>query len=167
MPHQESIVFRTLEEIRTLFLRDRFATEQAGVVIDVAEPPQEGAAGPRVVCSMTVEPHHRNAAGGVMGGAIYTLADFCFAIGANAFARDTVTVTLSSSVQFIGACKGSRLIATLIPQHQGRSTLFSEVRVEDDLGNLLAMVSMTGFRRTLPPEAVEALLTGKPLPKGS
>ena len=148
MPHQESIVFRTLEEIRTLFLRDRFATEQAGVVIDVAEPPQEGAAGPRVVCSMTVEPHHRNAAGGVMG-------------------RDTVTVTLSSSVQFIGACKGSRLIATLIPQHQGRSTLFSEVRVEDDFGNLVAMVSMTGFRRTLPPEAVEALLTGKPLPKGS
>ena len=32
---------------------------------------------------MKIEPRHRNAAGIIMGGAIFTLADFAFAVASN------------------------------------------------------------------------------------
>ena len=67
--------FKSLEEAREHFKKDRFAAF-AGVEID--EMTDNTA-----VCSMTLSDAHKNAYGGVMGGAIFTLADLAFAVVAN------------------------------------------------------------------------------------
>ena len=62
-----------LEEARQIFAADKYATDASGIVIEeVGENYAK--------CSMKLTDVHRNAFGGVMGGAIYTLADFTFAV---------------------------------------------------------------------------------------
>ena len=127
---------RDLEWARKTFANDRFATEAAGVIIEEA--------GDKICrCSMKITPVHRNAAGGVMGGAIFTLADLTFAVAANFGGR--MTVSISSNISFIGACKGEMLYSTARCVKSGRSTCFYEIEVNDDLGNQVAIVTITGF----------------------
>ena len=68
-------VFETIDKARAYFEGDRFALEN-GVTIDELSP--AGA-----VCSFEITARHRNAEGGVMGGAIFTLIDLAFAAAAN------------------------------------------------------------------------------------
>ena len=51
----------TMEEAQAYFSEDRFATEN-GITLDELD-------GEHAVTSMTLSPRHRNAFGGVMGGA--------------------------------------------------------------------------------------------------
>ena len=127
---------RDLEWARKTFANDRFATEAAGVIIEEA--------GDKICrCSMKITPIHKNAAGGVMGGAIFTLADLTFAVAANFGGR--MTVSISSNISFIGVCKGETLLSTARCVKSGRSTCFYEIEVDDDLGNKVAIVTITGF----------------------
>ncbi|MBQ4312567.1 MAG: PaaI family thioesterase, partial [Clostridia bacterium] len=58
-----------LQELKNLFYNDKFATEAAGIeLIDAGEG--------NARCEMEIKPIHLNAAGTVMGGATFTLADF-------------------------------------------------------------------------------------------
>ena len=93
----------TLEEIRATFAADRFATEAAGCEIRLAEPGH-------AICAMTLHPHHLNAAGTPQGGAIFTVADFAFAVAVNAFAEQ-VTVSLQHGITLQGNRCGSALRA--------------------------------------------------------
>lgn len=88
----------TLEEIRATFAADRFATEAAGCEIRLAEPGH-------AICAMTLHPHHLNAAGTPQGGAIFTVADFAFAVAVNAFAEQ-VTVSLQHGITFLAPARG-------------------------------------------------------------
>ena len=127
---------RDLEWARKTFANDRFATEAAGVIIEEA--------GDQICrCSMKITPIHKNAAGGVMGGAIFTLADLTFAVAANFGGR--MTVSISSNISFIGVCKGETLLSTARCIKSGRSTCFYEIEISDDLGNKVAIVTITGF----------------------
>ncbi len=125
-----------LEEAREFFAGDLFATRQAGVVIEeVGED--------RARCSMKLTGDHRNAYGGVMGGAIYTLADLAFAVASN-FGKENATVSMVSQANFLSMSKGEVLYADAELVKDGRSTCFYEVRVSDDTGKLIAVVSFTG-----------------------
>ena len=64
-------ITRNIEEAREFFKGDRFATEN-GMVIEELD-------GEHAVTSVVLTDRHKNALGGVMGGAIFTLADFAFA----------------------------------------------------------------------------------------
>ena len=64
------------EELTEKFYKDLFASKQTGVIIDEM---REGYA----KCSFEILPHHKNAYGTVMGGAIFTLADFAVAVASN------------------------------------------------------------------------------------
>ena len=112
----------TLEEVREQFSRDRFATAN-GAVIEAVE---EGYA----KCSMILNETHRNAMGAVMGGAIFTLADFAFAVASNCF---------------LGGAKGSKLIAEAVKIKEGRKTCYYEVTVCDELGNQIAHMTSNGY----------------------
>ena len=61
-----------IEEVRKLFGNDRFATEACGCRV------LEASRG-HAVCAFDIAPIHLNAMGNVMGGAIFTLADFALA----------------------------------------------------------------------------------------
>ena len=125
----------TLEEVRTRFAHDRFATENGAVIEEV----NEGYAR----CSMDITPLHLNAAGGVMGGAIYTLADFAFAVAANW--NQPLHVSLTSQITYLAGAKGKKLIAQARMVKEGRSTCFYMIDVADDLGNIVAHVTTSGF----------------------
>lgn len=127
----------TLEQIRATFAADHFATDAAGCEIRLAEPGHS-------VCAMTLRPHHLNAAGTPQGGAIFTLADFAFAVAVNAFA-ETVTVSLQHDITFLSAARGTELIAEANCVRSGRSTCFYTVTVTDDLDTVIAEMTVNGF----------------------
>ncbi|MGI5857031.1 MAG: PaaI family thioesterase [Candidatus Merdivicinus sp.] len=125
-----------LEEIQRVFANDRFATEAAGAVIEAAE---DGFAR----CTLAIRPVHRNAMGAVMGGAIFTLADFAFAVASNC--GGTPMVSLNSQITYLSPAKGDVLIAEARRVRQGRSTGYYRVTIADELGTLVAEVVATGF----------------------
>lgn len=131
----EDQIMRDLEEARNYFKDDRFATEASGIIIEAVD---DGYA----KCSMKIEDRHRNAVNQVMGGAIYTLADFVFAVATNT--KDHWTVTTVSQISYIGTVKGDTLYAESRCIKDGRRTCFYEIEIKDDLDNLIAVVSTSG-----------------------
>lgn len=127
-----------LDRARAFFSKDAFATDIMGISIDSVE---EGHA----VCSMTIEPHHLNAGGSMMGGAMFTLADFAFAVAANL--DKPTTVTLTSQIAFLSPPRGKRLTATAERVREGHTTCYYQVRLEDDTGHVVAMVGISGFTK--------------------
>ncbi len=125
-----------LEEARELFAHDVYASELTGVVIDEIGDNY-------AKCSLILEDKHRNAYGGIMGGAIYTLADLAFAVASN-FDKKEATVSLSTSANFMSASKGNVLYAEARLIKDGRRNCFYEVRVTDDLGKDIAEILFTG-----------------------
>lgn len=127
----------TREEAVEFFKKDRFATEEAGIVIDEVS---DGFS--RV--SMTVKDRHRAAHGGVMGGALFTLADFAFAVACNT--PDSTTVTVSSSINFLNGAKSDELTAICRRIKNGKRVCFCETRITDSVGTLIATVSAVGSK---------------------
>ncbi len=128
--------FGTIEEARAFFSDDHFATEN-GITLDERD-------GEHAVCSLVLAERHRNAHGGVMGGAIFTLADFAFAALTND--RDRMTVAQQVSVNFLAAPKGGRLVATARYRKDGRSSCVVNVDVADDTGRDVAQFVGIGFK---------------------
>lgn len=127
---------KTMEEIRAMFQADRFATENGAVIDEVGDHYAK--------CSLTLQPRHRNAMGAVMGGVSFTLADFAFAVASNW--QEIGTVSLQSNIAYLGSVKGQRLLAEAICIKNGRTTSYYRIEVADDLGNLVAVVTTTGYR---------------------
>ena len=127
---------KTLEEVRKIFEGDRFAMENGAVIDEVGEN--------TATCSLVITDSHRNAMGAVMGGTYFMLADFAFAVAANW--KKLGCVSLRSDISFLGAAKGEKLIAKAVCIKDGRSTVCYRVDVTDDLGNLTATVTATGYR---------------------
>jgi acyl-CoA thioesterase len=127
-----------LEDVQRIFGNDRFATEACGC--EVLEASKAHA-----VCAFTIQPTHLNAQGRVMGGAIFTLADFSLAIACNM--GENPTVSVCNNIEFLSATHGTRLIATCDADKSGRSLGFYTVDVRDDLGTLVARMTATCFRR--------------------
>lgn len=131
----------SIEEIREHFKNDRFAHGQ-GIEIESAAPG-------RAVCSVALHEGHNNAVGRVQGGLIFTLADFAFAVAANA--RQSTTLNLTSTIQFLRPPKGAVLRAEACAKNEGKNVSLYTVSVTDAEGRLVAEMSVTGFK----PEAME------------
>ena len=127
----------SLAEIAAVFENDRFAPPAAGCRV------VEGCRG-RAVCDMELSDVHRNAMGGVMGGAIFTLADFALAIACNI--GESPTVSVDHAISFLRSTKGSKLTATATCDKPGSHLAFYTVVVEDDLGKRIARMTATCYR---------------------
>lgn len=126
----------TLTEARKYFENDRYATINTGCIIDKIEDNN-------VICSMEITKNHKNAANQVMGGAIFTLADFTFAVAAN-FHKPNITVSVASQIVYLGTVKGTKLIAKSHLIKDGTRNCFYEINVFDNLENKIASVTITG-----------------------
>lgn len=126
---------KTLEEVRKIFSGDRFATENGAVIEEIGDH--------SATCSLVITDSHRNAMGAVMGGTYFMLADFAFAVAANW--EKMGCVSLRSDISFLGAAKGETLIAKAVCVKDGKTTACYRVDVTDDLGNLVAAVTATGY----------------------
>ena len=128
--------FATIEEAREHFKNDRFATN-AGMVIDEMGEDYS-------VCSVTLNDDHKNAYGGVMGGAIFTLADLAFAVCANQI--HSLSVAQQVSINYLSATKGEKLIARAKCIKNGKTTAVLKVDVTDDTGRDVALFVGTAFK---------------------
>lgn len=129
---------RSLEEIREGFSGDRFATNQAKIQIVEVDPDH-------AICEMPITENHLNARNTVMGGAIFTLADFTAAVTANAYAENNTTITLHADITYLSPAKGKKLIAEGKCIKSGKSTTLHTVSICDDLGTLVAHVDVNGY----------------------
>ena len=128
---------KNIEEIREIFKADRFATVNGAYIEEVGDGYS--------VCSIEINENHKNAAGGVMGGVPFMLADFAFAVAVN---HETMnTVSLSSTISFLGVAKGNRLIAKAECVKFGRATCYYTVHITDEIGTKVAEVVFTGFNK--------------------
>lgn len=124
-----------LEEAKKFFIKDRYAMVTTG--IDIEEVSERYAR-----CSLKLDDRHKNATGHVMGGAIYTIADFTFAVATNF--RQPVTVTVVSNISYMGVPKGDILYAESKLLKDGKRNCFYEIEVTDNQGTLVATASMSG-----------------------
>lgn len=127
----------TLEELNGRFQRDCFATAVVGARILEAQPNH-------AVCVLPLRPALMNANGTPMGGAIFTLADFAFAVAANGF-TEKVTVSQHASVTFLAPAKGTELRAEASCLKAGRTVCLYAVDITDDAGVHVAYVTVNGF----------------------
>ncbi len=129
-----------------IFANDTFATEATGIHIDYVDEDT-------TICSLQLDNRHLNAKGSVMGGVIFTLADFAFAIAANssilAEQKESLQwVSSSSTIHFLSSPKGHSLIATTTRIKQGRTQALFQVSITDSYDRQIALVSTTGTKIT-------------------
>lgn len=101
------------------------------------------------ICHLAISDGHRNARDAVMGGVLFTLADFAFAAAANA---ETIAqgnppswLTASAQVHFLAQPHGSSLSATCSCLRQGRSRSLFQTEIHDDEQRLVAIVLSEGM----------------------
>lgn len=128
--------FKTLDEAREYFKDDGFASAN-GIVLEELDDAH-------ALTSVILTHNHRNALGGVMGGAIFTLADFAFAALSNQLHMGTVAQQIS--INYLSAPKGDRLIAKAVCRKNGRNSCVINVDVTDDTGRDIAQFVGTGFK---------------------
>ena len=126
-----------LEKAREFFRKDIFASETTGIEIEEVGLHY-------AKCVLNIGDKHKNAYGGVMGGAIFTLADYTFAVSSNFNAPQTVSV--SSNISFTGMAKGKKLIAESALIKDGRSTCLYSIEIKDELGTKVAFVTINGMK---------------------
>lgn len=131
----ETVKEEVLEKVRKRFENDRFATDNGAVIEAVGEGYAR--------CVMSLDEHHYNAVGSVMGGAIFTLADFAFAVASNWNKKPCVSLT--AQITYLGRTKGKKLIAEAEKVKERRTTCYYLIEVADELGNKVAHVTSNGF----------------------
>lgn len=96
------------------------------------------------LASLVLGDIHKNANGGIMGGAIFTLADFAFAVLSNHIHMNTVAQQVS--INYLGAPKGGTLFARAVCKKDGSRTMVVNVDVTDDTGRNIAQFIGSGFK---------------------
>ena len=77
-----------LDRLAAFFKNDRFATRAGAELVEMSEG--------HAVVEMRLTPDHWNALDSVQGGAIFTLADFAFAIAATSYGTAAVAVNVTT-----------------------------------------------------------------------
>jgi len=124
-----------MEKIIEMFKKDNFA-KACGIEI---EEVHHGYA----KCSMKVTSDHLNGIGILMGGAVFTLADYTFSLAANS--HGIIAVTRDASITYIRKCTGGTVtaIATEITRDD-KSGSYS-VEITNDENETIAQINGTAF----------------------
>ena len=130
------VKFYSIEGAREFFYKDKFAVD-TGVTLDELSESE-------AICSLNLTDNHRNAYGGVMGGVIFTLADFAFAVLSNQIHQ--LTVAQQVDIHYLSAPKGNKLIAKATCRKNGRTSSIVNVDISDDVGRDVAQFIRTGFK---------------------
>ena len=128
--------YDSLESAREFFYQDKFAVNTGITLYDLTQD--------KAVCSLDVTDEHKNAYGGVMGGVIFTLADFAFAVLSNQIHQ--LTVAQQVSINYLSAPKGDKLIAEATCRKSGRTSSIVIVNISDDTGRDVALFVGSGFK---------------------
>jgi acyl-CoA thioesterase len=95
--------------------------------------------------SMKIEPFHFNGARTVHGGAIFTLADFAFAVASNSHGR--LAMGINTSVSFVKAATKGTLYAEAREQALNPRLASYLVRITDDDQAVVALFQGMAYRK--------------------
>lgn len=130
-----------MEQIKHFFAeQDKFAAH-SGLEIEDA-----GAGWAKI--RMKIEPYHFNGAKTVHGGAIFTLADFAFAVASNS--HGTLAMGISTSMNFIKAALSGTLYAEAREVSRNAKLGTYSVTVSDDAGDTVAVFQGMVYRKSAP-----------------
>ena len=129
-------------QARRIFAADRFA---ALTGIEIVE------AGPgRCTARLVLDDRHQNAANVVQGGAIFTLADFAFAVAANSHGQ--LALALNANITFLRSVITGTLYATASEVGDPKRIGAYDVMVTDEGGETIARFNGIVYRKK--PEGV-------------
>lgn len=124
--------------LKELLGNDRFAVQAGAELLEI----QLGYAKAR----MLVTSNHLNGGGVCQGGALFTLADLAFAAVANS--RSNLTLSLNANITFLRAVTKGYVYAEAVEVFNHRKAPFVEVRLTDESGELVAMFTSSGYRKS-------------------
>ena len=126
-----------LEAVKHCFRHDKFS-ELANIELLTVSPGHATA-------KMLLQLHHLNGLKTVHGGAIFTLADFTFALACNSHGR--MAVALNASITFMKAATTGTLWASAREVSQNFTVGTYAVEVKDDQGDLIATFQGLAYRK--------------------
>ena len=98
--------------------------------------------------SMKIEPYHFNGARTVHGGAIFTLADFAFAVASNS--HGTLAMGINTSVSFVKAATQGTLYAEARELSKNSKLATYSVMITDDINDTVAIFQGMVYRKKEP-----------------
>lgn len=127
-----------MESIKRFFTsEDKFARHCGIELLEVGEGWARTA--------MKIEPHHLNGVKTVHGGAIFTLADFAFAVASNS--HGSLAMGISTSVNFVKAATQGTLYAEAREQSRNPKLASYSVLITDDAGDTIALFQGMVYRK--------------------
>ena len=126
-----------MEDILKNVKNDRFA-QLLGIEIVDASPGY-------ALVEMKIEDKHKNGINIVQGGAIFTLADYAFAIASNA--DGSTTVGINASISYFKAPAGTYIRAEAREESKSKKISGYKVEIKDEDGTLIASFSGLGYRK--------------------
>lgn len=125
------------EKIKEFFKGDRLAEYLGIELIDVSKG--------KAIAKMVVKDEHLNGISTVHGGAIFTLADFTFAVAANSHGR--VTVAINANISFMKAVTHGTLTAVAREVSLNPKIASYTVNISNDEGELIAIFQGLAYRK--------------------
>ena len=119
---------------------DRFAASNGAQVLEVGD----GCA--RAV--MTVEEKHLNGADVCQGGALFTLADLALAAAVNSHGQ--ATVGTNAGITYLRSARKGDVLTAEAREENHHKLPFCEVRVTNQAGELICVMTGTSYRRNAP-----------------
>jgi len=126
-----------MKSLFQMMQKDRFAAHTQIELIEIGE----GTAKAR----LKITENHLNGVGIVQGGALFTLADFVFAVASNS--RGKVAVTLDANVNFIKAVSSGILTAVAYEIDLKRTIAIYKVEIHNESDELIAIFQSTAYRK--------------------
>ena len=126
-----------MEDILKNVKNDRFA-HLLGIEIVEAYPGY-------ALVELRIEEKHKNGIDIVQGGAIFTLADYAFAVASNA--DGSTTVAINASISYFKAPVGSYIRAEAREESKNKKICGYKVEINDEDGALIASFSGLGYRK--------------------
>jgi len=138
-----------MQDIQQFFSREDKFARHSGIELLEAGPGW-------AKTSMRIESFHLNGARTVHGGAIFTLADFAFAVASNS--HGTLAMGITTSVSFVKAATTGTLYAEAREQSLNHKLATYSVQVTDDNNDVVALFQGTVYRKNVPiiPEGYRA-----------
>jgi acyl-CoA thioesterase len=127
-----------MQEIKEFFSANDLFARHAGIELTDVGPG-------RAKASMKIQPFHINGAGTVHGGAIFTLADFAFAVASNS--HGIMAMGINASVNFVKAAIKGTLYAEATEQSKGSKLASYSVMITDDAGDVVAIFQGMVYRK--------------------
>jgi len=127
-----------MEEIKRYFSSEDYFARHTG--IELHEVSQG-----KAKVSMEIKPFHFNGARTVHGGAIFTLADFAFAVASNS--HGTLAMGINTSISFVKAATKGTLYAEALEQSRNKKLASYLVTVTDDEKEVVAIFQGMVYRK--------------------